>query len=257
MVDRKKRRLNNILFAAVFVAALGFAASFAFNLSGQIIYRRDGRVAAANSAIIQEIFADISVGADTIRPHYPMAVARNLTHNEDIIAYIAIPGTNVGNVVVQGMDNSHYLYTDAFGQPNVNGALFMDYRNSPSFTDPNTIIYGHNMRNGTMFHNLRYYMNESFWREHPHIVVITDYDVLIYEIFATFSTHVDFYYIQVDFNDERGDFEGLINEMARRAVFDTDIRAARYDRVLILSTCTNIHQDTRFVVAARLLVREY
>ncbi|MCL2168821.1 MAG: class B sortase [Defluviitaleaceae bacterium] len=253
------RAKNNFMLFVIICAVAGFGALLVFHLHGFFAYRRDGRIAQENSEIAQEMFADIvELG---MAGHPPLqggllAPARIMAGNEDVVAFISIPGTNIGNLVVQGHDNEFYLYHDAHGQPNVNGALFMDYRNRPDFFDPNTIIYGHNMRNGTMFHNLRYYMSRDFFEANPHIAIVTDQYVLIYEIFAAFSTNIDFYYIQVNFETPE-QFEGLINEMINRSAYNTSITPTATDRILILSTCTNIREDTRFVVAARLVPAIY
>jgi len=267
----KKRKRSNIILVLLIISTLGFGAAFFFNLGDAINYWRDGRDAQAQTEIMQDIFAEqidevISLIAHiTETPeadHAPepwqgfldgslLDEVRELTENPDIVAYITIPGTQVGNAVVQGTNNAFYLNHDIFRRRNVNGALFMDYRNTPDFTNPNTIIYGHNMNNGTKFHNLRFYMQQEFFENHPHIVVITDYAVFIYEIFSTFSTRVDFDYIQVHFYD-REEFGELVDEINRRAVFETGITADSYDRILILSTCTNVRVDMRYVVAGRL-----
>ena len=177
--------------------------------------------------------------------------------NDDIVAYIYIHGTNVNYVVLQGTDNSFYLSHDMFGNHNLAGSIFLDYLNSPDFTDPNTIIYGHNMGNGTKFHNLRYYVfgegQQSFFEEHSHIIIITDSEVLVYEIFSVFTTHIDFYYIQVDFAD--GEFAKLVDELNRLSMHDTGIAATAESNLLLLSTCTNVDRDTRIVIASRLAQR--
>jgi sortase B len=172
-------------------------------------------------------------------------------NNNDIVAYIVIPGTNVGNVVEQGHDNEYYLYRNASRNLNQNGALFMDFQNTPDFRDPNTVIYGHNMRNGSMFADLRHYMHRWFFDRHPNIIIITDHNIFIYEVFSTFSAHVDFHYIQVHFRN-RGEFNDLVQEIIRRRAFNTGINPTGYDHILTLSTCTNVHEDTRFVVVGRL-----
>ena len=183
--------------------------------------------------------------------------AREQTGNDDIVAYISIPDTNVNYPVVQAGDNIFYLHHDIRRVNSAAGAIFLDYLNSPDFTDPNTIIYGHNMRGGIKFNNLRNYVfgdrTQSFLQEHPHIIIITEYEVLIYEIFSVFTTHIEFEYIQVDFVDD--EFAELVDEIIRRSYHDTGVTATDEDNVLILSTCTNIDRDTRIVVASRLMER--
>jgi len=261
-MERKTGRKikNNIFLVIAILVMLGFGVAFAYHSYGYFLWWRDGQSAEENTRIVREIFAEkiglltaLSTEAETavFSNTSPVSTTRELTKNLDIIAFIHIEGTNISNVVMQGDNNDFYLYHDMFGTPNVNGSVFMDFRNSPDFTDKNTIIYGHNMRNGTMFHNLRYYLTRDFFEAHPLIKIFTDTKVLIYEIFSTFSTHVDFEYIQVHFNSDK-EFGGLIGEIMRRRAFDTGIAARRDDRLLILSTCTNVDEDTRFVVAARL-----
>ena len=100
-------------------------------------------------------------------------------------------------------------------------------------------------------------MRREFFEAHPYIKVVTEDQVFVYEIFSAFSTRVDFAYrmdfdyIQVLFEDDY-EFGDLVNEMKRRSVYDTGIVATQDDRVLVLSTCTNVNRNTRYVVAARL-----
>ena len=109
------------------------------------------------------------------------------------------------------------------------------------------------MRGGTMFHNLRYYVTQpNFAARHPQIFVATDGQILIYEVFAAFSTNIDFDYIQVHFTEAQP-FNALLDEINRRNTLSTRITITEDDNILILSTCTNTHQDTRYVVVARLI----
>lgn len=243
----KKKGKRKLLLAIVFLAVLGFGVALFYHAYEYHAWRRDGRVAQETADSIQEIFETYTAA--------PVAFeqAIDFTGNSDIIAHISIRGTRIANLVVQGEDNAFYLYRDVFGNSNVNGALFLDYRNSPDFSDPNTIIYGHNMNNGTMFHNLRYYVEgdgQAFFEAHPEIQIITQGEALIYEIFSVFITRVDFNYIQTNFAP--GEFAGLVEELNRRNTLDTGIYATEEDRLLLLSTCTNISRDTRIVVAGRL-----
>ena len=267
----KKRKRSNIILVLLIISTLGFGGAFFFNLGDVISYWQDGREAQAQTEVVQDIFAErveevvaliaqiteIPIGEEVPEPSLDFLYGRlldevrEMTGNPDIVAYITIPGTQVGNAVVQAADNDFYLYHDIFRRPNVNGSLFMDFRNTPDFTNPNTIIYGHNMNNGTKFHNLRFYMGQDFFDDHPHILIITDYAVVVYEIFSAFSTRTDFNYIEVHFYD-REEFGGLVNEINHRNVLNTGIAADMYDRILVLSTCTNTRIDMRYVVAGRL-----
>jgi len=176
---------------------------------------------------------------------------RTETRNPDIIAFINIPGTNIQYAVVQGRDNEFYLNHSLFRRPNMSGAVFMDYRNNRNFNDPNTILYGHHLRNGMKFTELRNFRNRAFFNENRYIQIFTNDGLIEYEIFAAFTTHIYFYYIQVDFAE--GEFAELISELLRRSYHNARIRVRPNDRLLVLSTCTAVHDDERMVVVGRRL----
>lgn len=85
--------------------------------------------------------------------------------NEDIVAWIQIPGIGVDYPVVQGEDNEYYLHHTFRKEVNKAGSIFLDYRNRADFTDQRVILYGHNMKDGSMFSNLKKYQDDAFWKE--------------------------------------------------------------------------------------------
>ena len=283
--DNKKR--NNIILYVALASFLTFLGFFVYYFYEYRAWVRDGEIAQQNSDHMREIFTEqidaFSVIIDNIvhsQGNDPtneqpiitpppigdyeneqengqlflsaLELARISTNNNDIIAYIHIPNTNLSNIIVQTYNNNFYLHHDINKERNSNGAIFMDYRNSFDFSDQNTIIYGHNMRNGTMFHNIRYYMERDFFNNHPIITIITDEFIFIYQAFAAFSTMVDFYYIQVDF-ESNADFYALINEIKSRSNHPIPRIVNYNEQILILSTCTNAHEDERFVLASVLI----
>jgi sortase B len=131
----------------------------------------------------------------------------------------------------------------------------MDYENDISRDDPNTIIYGHNMKQDIMFHSLRYYQSEDYFKNHRYITFNTAYEESTWEVFSFYRSSIYFAYVQVYFssNDE---FFNLAKEMKSRSVYDTGVDIEPGDRVLTLSTCTNEKEDTRFVVNAKLVKTE-
>jgi len=285
----KSSLLWRIAMAVSLTAVVAFGAAFVFFAVEYYHYWRDGQTAQENAEIMQVVFSvdDLDdlvsawlVASDDETPPLlsfapvdangqqgsgeqqnredsgppPVQQARAVSNNPDIIGFIRIAGTRVGDSIVQGRDNDHYLYHDVFNRRNAAGALFMDYRNRPDFSDRNTIIYGHNMNNGTMFHDLRHFRQFSYFDSRRHITVIADEHILIYEIFAVFTTHIDFDYIRVNFSND-AEFQALINEMLRISHFNTGVRPTYDDRILVLSTCLggSAGQDYRIVVAGRLI----
>jgi SrtB family sortase len=264
MLKNKRKVLIIILIAITLVAG----AFFAYFAHEAYVRLRDERAAQETARMMEELFQppppmeDVQIQEEVdLSPFLELIAAlddaRELTGNDDITAYIYIHGTSINYVVLQGTDNSFYLSHDIFRNSNAAGSIFLDYLNSPDFTDPNTIIYGHNMRNDTMFSGLRDYVFgdsvESFFEEHPNVIIITDNEVLVYEIFSVFYTHIEFYFIQVDFAD--GEFAEFVEELSSRSFYDTGVIATDEDNVLLLSTCTNFDRDTRIVIASRLAQR--
>lgn len=87
--------------------------------------------------------------------------------NPDVIAWIQIPALDISYPVVQGKDNAYYLHHLFSGESNINGSIFVDCHNQPDFTDQNTIVYGHNMKNGSMFGTLDKYQDKELFEQHP------------------------------------------------------------------------------------------
>ena len=136
--------------------------------------------------------------------------------NPDVIAWIDIPGLSVSYPVVQRNDNAYYLHHLITGEYNSSGSIFADCHNQPDFTDQNTIIYGHNMKNGSMFGTLSHYQDQALWEENP------------------------YFYLYVP---------GKIRSYAG---YDTGVEVAETDRVVTLSTCVSSRRDYRYIVHGKL-----
>lgn len=104
------------------------------------------------------------------------------TINGDIVAWIQIPGVGVDYPVVQGKDNEHYLHYTFDGKANKAGSIFLDYRNRADFTDSKVILYGHNMKDGSMFSNLKKFQDAGFRKEQGRVLHYLPDRMLEYEI---------------------------------------------------------------------------
>ncbi|MCL2169631.1 MAG: class B sortase [Defluviitaleaceae bacterium] len=235
-----EKKLQKPLLYAVYALFVFFGVWLVFGIIGYGRRVAHDREALRQSAAIRENFDRCAV-----------LHARYITGNNAIIAHITVPGTALDYAVVHCNDNFFYLTHDLFGQPNENGAIFLDYANSPSFTDPNTIIYGHNRQSGMKFHDLELFQEQDFFEKNSTIRLATLEGKLIYEIFAVFTAHISFQYIQVDFASD-DDFLSLMTEIKDRAMHTRDVTIEADDRILILSTCTNIGPTGRLAVVGRL-----
>ena len=171
----------------------------------------------------------------------------------DILAYISIEGTNIAYPVVQSLDNNYYLRRDVYGKSSAAGSLFLDYRNSDAITDKNSIIYGHNMKNGSMFHNLNYYEKANYMREHKYIVTIEYSTCSLWEVAVFFQTDTTFNYMRSAFDND-DDFLHFVDEINSRRLYDSGTEITASDQLLTLSTCAE-DNNYRSVVVAKLVER--
>ena len=177
--------------------------------------------------------------------------------NEDIYAYIKIPGTVVDYPIVQHASDTpgdwYYLRRGLDGEKLTAGCLFTEPRNAQDFSDPDTVVYGHNMRDGSMFADLHKYEEESFLEENPYIYIYTPEKNYIYKIFAAY--HYDDRLILSYYDDfkDMAQFSEYITEIfdyADRGVVDPNVEVTADDKILTLSTCSWSDEDARYLVQA-------
>ncbi len=180
--------------------------------------------------------------------------AAALQQNSDIIGRISIKECDIAYLVTQTTDNKTYLSVGYDHQESRSGAIFMDYRCDID-ADPlsgHYILYGHNMKNGSMFHNLMKYKDEDFFYDNRVFRFDTLYEDYEWEIFSAYVTDTDFYYIQTNFADD-AEWLTFLNTIHDKSMFPTDVQLSADDVVLTLSTCTYEFDDARFVIHARLI----
>lgn len=161
-------------------------------------------------------------------------------------AWIYLEDTPINYAVAQSGDNSYYLDHLLGGQVNKSGTLFMDCKNAADFSDWNTIIYGHNMKNGSMFGFLPRYNTQEFYEEHPAFYLLTPDKAYKAEVFAGYVTKPDSEaYLIAQTVEERDD---VIREALEQSTFTADVEIGPQDRIVTLSTCTYVYDDARYVL---------
>lgn len=171
------------------------------------------------------------------------------TVNPDVAGWIEIPGTQLSYPVLYGTDNQYYLTHTWAGEVNSGGSIFLECTGKRDFSDFHTIIYGHRMRDGSMFGSLRNYRDRAYWEEHPAIYVAFDGGVYRYEIFAAQEAGVTSLVYRLDL-EESGIEESFIQACLEGSSIDTGVTPSAEDQILTLSTCTGIGYATRWVVHA-------
>lgn len=167
--------------------------------------------------------------------------------NEDVIGWIHIPGTRISYPLLQWIDNDFYLEHTWTQSSNASGAIFMEYQNKPDFSEFNTIIYGHNMRNGDMFGTLHYYRGPEYLAKRPYVYIVNDEGVLRFDIFAvqSASTQSILYGLGLETDQRKEEFIRFAKDYS---LVETEICPTVDDRILTLSTCTGQGHTHRWVV---------
>ena len=171
--------------------------------------------------------------------------------NPDVIAWIDIPGLSISYPVVQGTDNAYYLHHLFTGEYNSSGSIFADWHNQPDFADPNTIVYGHNMKNGSMFGTLSHYQDQALWEASPYFYLYVPGKVLKYQIFSCYAGYVGSEAYTYAFPEET-DFQNFLERIRSYAGYDTGVEVGETDRVVTLSTCVSSRRDYRYIVHGKL-----
>ena len=175
--------------------------------------------------------------------------------NPQVVGWILIPGTTVSYPLLQAEDNTYYLNHTWKGRWSSVGAIFLECQSSPDLSDFHTIIYGHNMRNRTMFGSLREYRREGYWEQHPEICLIDDEGVHYYDIFAAWEPRVTDAPFSPDVTTEKGR-QSFLDTALRRSAIHTGVEPTVDSEILTLSTCTGVGHATRWVIQAALRTEE-
>lgn len=176
--------------------------------------------------------------------------------NKDVYAWIYIPGTQVDYPVLQSAsDDTYYLNHNIDGSYGKPGCIYTEKINSKDFTNYNTVLYGHNMKNGEMFGCLHDYEDKTFFDENPYVYVYTEEKTYVYEIFAAYTATNAHILNTNDFSTQEGFADYLDNVVYNKALtgnFRNDTRVTSDNRIITLSTCTS-NSSKRWLVQAVLV----
>lgn len=163
------------------------------------------------------------------------------SENQDTIGWLKVNNTNVDYPIVQGTDNSYYL-THSFDKSyNKAGWIFVDYRNKLDGTDKNIVIYGHNMRSGTMFGTLKNALKNEWYNneENNYITFATQEGNEIYKIFSIYKILAEDYYTDTNFKSD-SEYEKFVETLKSRSIKKYNIeKTTRELQILTLSTCAD------------------
>ena len=180
----------------------------------------------------------------------PIDFNQLLSVNSDIVGWLRIRALDISYPVVQGKDNDYYLHRTFEKTDNFAGCLFVNSYNMGDFTDQNTIIYGHNMKNGSMFGKLKNFNDPEVFKKSRYFWIFTPDFIYQYRIFSASVVDKTGLTYQISFTDD--EFDQFISRAYSNSVVDNqDVTVTKEDRIVTLSTCTG-DDSTRFVVMGKL-----
>lgn len=250
---KNKRRLQILLFLLAFGV---------FSYSGYRLYEywNEGQKShAANEKLIGKAVETVrkpELTEEKDEPQIecaPLSVDFNVLQKEnpDIIAWIYCEDTPVNYPVVQADDNDYYLRRLLDGTWNVAGTLFMDYRNADDFSDWHTVIYGHNMKNDSMFGTLPEYRSQEYYEQHPVWYLLTPTQNYKIELCAGYVTPSDSEVYDLENSKEKRD--RILETALEQSCFQANVSVSDEDKLITLSTCSYEFENARFVLTGRLL----
>lgn len=240
--DQKKQKKGGILYKviiAVLIAVIGFSAW----QIGKILWEYHVGTSAYEeiqqiAGVLQE--AQGQIDFDALKEK-----------NKDVKAWLTSAGTPINYPVVQGEDNQYYLYRMFNGEYNGKGSLFIDYRCENPFEDFNTIIYGHRMKDGSMFHELIEYRDKAYFEEHSSMELATPDKEYELQIFAVVTIPADSPLYRFSFSGD-SEKQAYLDQVLEASEVDMDVSVSTEDRIVMLSTCTYEYDDARLVVYGKL-----
>ena len=175
--------------------------------------------------------------------------------NPDLVGWIRIDGTKLDNPVLQTPDRrDYYLNHDFYGQPSAWGAIYAREECDINTPSDNITLYGHNMRDGSMFAVANEYVYKETWENNPLIFFDTLYEYHVYKIFAVFKTSAILgqgftYHNMIDATDKE-EFDAFIAKCKELSFYDTGLTPQYGDKIICLSTCEYTLDEGRLVIAA-------
>lgn len=166
-------------------------------------------------------------------------------------AWILAEGTGIDYPIMQTTDNEYYLSHLYDGTSNSNGSIFMDYRNTGMFTDDNTVIYGHHMKNGTMFNPLMEYKAQDFYEAHPTMMIYTEEGDYLVELICGTIENGDYEFVKFSF-DDFDDMNGYVDELKKRSTFESSVNLLPGDKLVSMCTCTYERQNARYMLLGKI-----
>ncbi|MBO7703700.1 MAG: class B sortase [Solobacterium sp.] len=172
--------------------------------------------------------------------------------NSDVAGWLSLEGTVINYPIVHGTDNEYYLEHLFNKETNHTGCIFIDADNAGDFSDKNTAMYAHHMRNGSMFAELENYREQSYYDSHKELVLQTPNGTYLIQPFAGILTDGYADYIRLSFGSTE-EFLSFVDEVRSQSTFQSDVEVLMTDRIVTMSTCRYDVENGRYAVFGKLV----
>ncbi|MBQ9327308.1 MAG: class B sortase [Solobacterium sp.] len=252
---RRLNKFGRVFLQVVFVVSVATATYSGYQLyKGMKDYREseNAYAALADSTRSDKAEPVIPESSETPLSYEPANFTALSEINPDVAGWLSLADTVINYPVVRGSDNDYYLEHLFTGEVNHTGCIFIDYRNAKDFSDRNTVLYAHHMRNGSMFAELEGYRSQDYYESHPELILQTPDGLYLVQPFAGLLTSGDAGYIQLEFYSDE-EFLGYVNEMRAQSTFQSNVEVTSEDRIITMSTCRYDVENGRYAVFAKLV----
>jgi len=255
--EQKKKKKSDVLLTIALIAAIAVFCYAAFNLyhiyteykKGTDEYNQIEEMAVTERDADS---AEVAGPSAQIKPPIEVDFDKLKSVNEDVVGWIYVDALpDISYPIVKGKDNQTYLHQTYEKNYNFAGTIFVDYENSGDFSDCNTLVYGHNMKNGSMFGHLKKFReDDKLYKQDKYFWILTPERNYRYEIITAYTTGVnsDTYTLFKGPGEEFEKYLETIKGYSEIQTDDTDLTIK--DRIVTLSTCTG-NESTRFVVQGK------
>lgn len=255
--EQKKKKKSDVLLTIALIAAIAVFCYAAFNLyhiyteykKGTDEYNQIEEMAVTERDADS---AEVAGPSAQIKPPIEVDFDKLKSVNEDVVGWIYVDALpDISYPIVKGKDNQTYLHQTYEKNYNFAGTIFVDYENSGDFSDCNTLVYGHNMKNGSMFGHLKKFReDDKLYKQDKYFWILTPERNYRYEIITAYTTSVnsDTYTLFKGPGEEFEKYLETIKGYSEIKTDDTDLTIK--DRIVTLSTCTG-NESTRFVVQGK------
>ena len=248
IMAKKKRKLTKfgrILTDILIVLCLGVAGFSGYNLYKELHEYQESTEAYNN--LTPQV---ITTNEETNEEEFDWESLKSM--NSDFVGWIRMDDSTVDYPFVQGSDNDYYLRHLFTGQYNNSGCVFMDVSNNSDFSDKNTVLYAHNMKNGTMFAAIEKFKDASYYETHKVIHIYTE--SMTYDLYPVAGILTDGQddYVRTSFSDDE-DFMSYVNYFVSNTTFTSEQTIESTDRTVMLSTCNYDTEDGRYVLICKLV----